>query len=48
MWTDGRYYLQAERQLEAGWTMMKLEKDVPSWFEFTKTKLTANQVVGID
>lgn len=21
MWTDGRYYLQAQKQLEAGWTM---------------------------
>ena len=37
MWTDGRYYIQAERQLEEGWQMMKWEKDVPSWFEWTKT-----------
>jgi Xaa-Pro aminopeptidase len=23
MWTDGRYYLQAQKELEEGWTMMK-------------------------
>lgn len=27
---------------------MKWEKDVPSWFEWTKTQLSANQVVGLD
>lgn len=48
MWTDGRYYIQAERQLEAGWTMEKLEKDIPTWFEHAKKKLSANQVLGID
>lgn len=25
MWTDGRYYLAAEKQLEAGWKMEKME-----------------------
>jgi len=25
MWTDGRYYLQAEKQLYDGWQMMTLE-----------------------
>ena len=42
MWTDGRYYIAAAKQLEAGWTMQKMEKDIPSWFEFIKTKLSAN------
>ena len=23
LWTDGRYYLQAEAQLDANWTLMK-------------------------
>lgn len=23
LWTDGRYFLQAESQLESGWTLMK-------------------------
>ena len=42
MWTDGRYYIQAEKQLEAGWQMMKMEKAVPSWFQFIKDNLSAN------
>lgn len=25
MWTDGRYYLQASKQLYEGWKMMKIE-----------------------
>jgi Xaa-Pro aminopeptidase len=25
MWTDGRYYLAAGKQLEEGWEMMKIE-----------------------
>ena len=25
MWTDGRYYLQATKQLNDGWEMMKME-----------------------
>jgi len=48
MWTDGRYYIQGERQLEQGWQMEKMEKGVPSWFEFLKTNLSANQVIGMD
>ena len=35
MWTDGRYYIQAEAQLEEGWTMMKIERGVTNWFDFT-------------
>ena len=27
MWTDGRYYLAAGKQLFEGWTMMKMEAD---------------------
>ena len=23
LWTDGRYYLQAENQLDSNWTLMK-------------------------
>ena len=29
LWTDGRYYLAAENQLEEGWTMEKMESGVP-------------------
>ena len=34
-WTDGRYYLQAEQQLEQGWTMMKWDRQTPNWFTWT-------------
>jgi Xaa-Pro aminopeptidase len=27
IWTDGRYYLQAEKELNEYWTIMKLEKN---------------------
>jgi len=32
MWTDSRYYIQAQKQLEAGWEMRKLELGKKSWF----------------
>lgn len=27
MWTDGRYFLQAEQQLKDGWKLMRLMED---------------------
>jgi len=48
MWTDGRYYLQAQRQLDAGWEMMKMEAGATMWPDHVKSKLSANQVVGLD
>ena len=48
MWTDGRYYLQAARQLEEGWEMMKWEAGATLWPDHIKAKLSANQVVGLD
>ena len=48
MWTDGRYYLQAQKQLESGWDMMKLEQGAIMWPDHVKSKLSANQVVGLD
>ena len=34
MWTDGRYYLQAGKQLYEGWEMMKMERGVTPWFKW--------------
>ena len=40
MWTDGRYYIQAERQLEAGWKMMKAgEPGGVEWPDYIKNTL---------
>ena len=47
MWTDGRYYLQAEKQLEAGWTMMKMERGVQTWFDWVIDNIKDGKV-GID
>ena len=47
MWTDGRYYLQAEKQLEAGWTMMKMERGVQTWFDWVVDNIKGGKV-GID
>jgi Xaa-Pro aminopeptidase len=47
MWTDGRYYLQAQKQLEAGWTMMKMERGEKMWFEWV-TETIKDGKVGID
>ena len=47
MWTDSRYYLAAEKQLEQGWTMMKMARKEPTWFEWVLDKVKDGKV-GID
>jgi Xaa-Pro aminopeptidase len=38
-WTDGRYWLQAEKQLGRGWTLMKQGlPDVPTWGQWLKVR----------
>lgn len=49
LWTDGRYFLQAEKQLSSEWTLMKAgEKDVPDLQKWILSNLKEGQVVGID
>ena len=48
MWTDGRYYLQAGKQLEAGWEMQKMEPGILSYFEWISTNLKAGEKIGVD
>ena len=47
MWTDSRYYLAAEKQLEQGWIMMKMARKEPTWFEWVLDKVKDGKV-GID
>ncbi|WVF66387.1 hypothetical protein IAT40_001127 [Kwoniella sp. CBS 6097] len=48
-WTDGRYWIQAQRQLGEGWTLMKSGlPDVPTWGQWLKTDLPPSSRVGID
>ncbi|KAF9003307.1 Creatinase/aminopeptidase [Cyathus striatus] len=49
LFTDGRYFLQAEKQLDENWTLMKQGlPDVPTWQEFLYKNLDASTRIGID
>jgi hypothetical protein len=49
LWTDGRYFLQAEKQLSEEWTLMKsLMPGVPEPDDFLPTILAPGTVVGAD
>jgi Xaa-Pro aminopeptidase len=49
MFTDGRYFLQAEKQLDRNWTLMKQGlPDVPTWQEFLSKHLEKGTPIGID
>ncbi|ETL85591.1 hypothetical protein L917_14930 [Phytophthora nicotianae] len=49
MWTDGRYFLQAEQELSDDWTLMKSEEPgVPSIEQWTKKNLPNDSCLAID
>lgn len=49
LWTDGRYFLQAEKELEADWILMKDgEPNVPTFGEWLNVELPKGSKVGID
>lgn len=49
LWTDGRYFIQAAKQLKDGITLMKQgQKDVPTLLEFIANDIQENDVVGFD
>ena len=50
LWTDGRYFVQAERELEgSGIELMKMgEEGVPDEITFLKEKLKKKDVLGFD
>ena len=50
LWTDGRYFLQAEDQLkDSGIRLMKMgQPGVPTLEEFLKSSLQHDQVLGFD
>jgi Xaa-Pro aminopeptidase len=48
LYTDGRYWLQAEQQLKAGWTLMKLAEGVPRYFEWAVQNLSEGSVIAYD
>ncbi|XP_048237381.1 xaa-Pro aminopeptidase 1-like [Haliotis rufescens] len=49
LWTDGRYFLQAEKQLDSNWTLMKTGlKDTPTQAEWLVKELPTEGRVGVD
>eukprot|EP00607_Mallomonas_marina_P000238 CAMPEP_0182429316 /NCGR_PEP_ID=MMETSP1167-20130531/25680_1 /TAXON_ID=2988 /ORGANISM="Mallomonas Sp, Strain CCMP3275" /LENGTH=599 /DNA_ID=CAMNT_0024612759 /DNA_START=217 /DNA_END=2016 /DNA_ORIENTATION=- len=49
LWTDGRYFTQAEQELDNNWELMRYGmKDVPSPAEFLSKHLIKDSVIGVD
>ncbi|KAI8982649.1 peptidase M24, structural domain-containing protein [Pilobolus umbonatus] len=49
LFTDGRYFLQAEDQLDENWVLMKQGlSGVPTWQDYLIQKLPAHSRVGLD
>jgi len=50
LWTDGRYFVQAERELKgSGVELMKMgEEGIPDIYEFLKKNLKEGEVLGFD
>ncbi|KAI9890238.1 MAG: hypothetical protein M1814_004400 [Vezdaea aestivalis] len=47
--TDGRYFNQASKQLDANWELLKQGlTDVPTWQDWTATQSEGGKVVGVD
>jgi Xaa-Pro aminopeptidase len=47
LWTDGRYFLQAQQQLEPCWTLMKQGIDV-QMHDYLNAHLSSNDSLGFD
>ncbi|KAI9061629.1 Creatinase/aminopeptidase [Trametes sanguinea] len=49
LFTDGRYFLQASKQLDQNWTLMKQGlPDVPTWQDFLSKRLENDTRIGVD
>ena len=48
LWTDGRYWIAAGKELYEGWTLMKLKKGEPRYYEWIVQNLPKGFVVGFD
>jgi Xaa-Pro aminopeptidase len=47
--TDGRYFNQAQRQLDESWLLLKQGlQDVPTWQEWAAEQAQENKTVGVD
>ena len=48
MWTDGRYYIQIEKELYPGWKMMKWERGEITLTKYIVKNLKKGITVGMD
>ena len=48
MWTDGRYYIQIEKELYPGWKMMKMESGEDSIRDYISKNLPKGITIGLD
>ena len=49
LWTDGRYFLQAETELSNEWTLMRMSQEaVPTLEEWLRANLPEGSLLGID
>ncbi|KAI9313582.1 putative Xaa-Pro aminopeptidase P [Dichotomocladium elegans] len=49
MFTDGRYFLQASKELRNGWTLMKQGlPGIPTWKEYLSKNLSPGTRIGVD
>lgn len=49
LWTDGRYYIQATRQIrDSEFELFKMEEGIPTYIEFIEQTLSSGEVVGFD
>jgi Xaa-Pro aminopeptidase len=48
MWTDGRYYIQIEKELYPGWKMKKIEFGEESLSDYIYNNLSKKTKIGMD
>jgi Xaa-Pro aminopeptidase len=48
LWTEGRYYIQAEKELYNGWEMRKMERGEKDLKTYIKENITDNCKIGVD
>jgi Xaa-Pro aminopeptidase len=48
MWTDGRYYIQADKTLYEDWKMMKMERGEIDIKKYIKENLPVGTTIGVD
>ncbi len=48
LWTDGRYFLQADKELQEGWKLKKMLATEKKWFEHIIEKYPKGTKIGID